>query len=123
MEDFVKRMIVEHRELNRKIRTLGNYIDSEKFDNNTDDEKVRKKKQLTAMIDYSSVLADRLRVYNVLCGLNGYTHKGKKIVIMSNELDLQDVAAIDNKLAKIAIYIGIASVIICVSALSVIAFC
>lgn len=123
MEDFVKRMIVEHRELNRKIRTLGNYIDSEKFDNNTDDEKVRKKKQLTAMIEYSSVLADRLRVYNVFCGLNGYTHKGKKIVIMSNELDLQDVAAIDNKLAKTGIYIGTAGIIICAIALSMIAFC
>lgn len=69
MKDFVKRMVVEHKELVARIEKLHNYIYSEK--SNADDkvEFANKCIQLASMKKYEEAL--RARLENQGIGFNG----------------------------------------------------
>ena len=92
MENFVKRLIVEHRELTERRNRLNNFI------NNTNSNEVSKKEllllgaQLVTMDSYINILENRLIEYDVEAKDGLY----KKIITASDVLgdtksDLDDI--------------------------------
>lgn len=63
MEDFVKRMIAEKEELKERIDGINNFIESDKYDDLTDDESDLLYEQLECMIKYLKVLSGRIGLY------------------------------------------------------------
>jgi hypothetical protein len=66
MNEFIKRIKVEHDDLGDKVKALRSFIGSEKFKTLSPDEQSLLKLQLRQMIPYLSTLRARLEFYSVL---------------------------------------------------------
>ena len=60
MEDYLKRMLVEQKELKEKVAKLEMFIDSYKFRSLTQDNQKLLKKQLSYMLGYLNTLTERI---------------------------------------------------------------
>lgn len=61
-ETYIDRMLIEATDLNEKAAKLGNFIDSEKHEWLSTQKKNLLKAQYAAMISYSTILLERIRV-------------------------------------------------------------
>lgn len=60
MEEYVRRMIDEHKELSSKIRALKNFLDTKQDEDFNDEKLAMMYAQKCAMETYSYILAQRL---------------------------------------------------------------
>lgn len=61
-ETYIDRMLIEATDLNEKAAKLGNFLSSEKHESLSDQKKNLLKAQYAAMISYSTILLERIRV-------------------------------------------------------------
>jgi len=65
MEPYQKRILVEEKELDTKIKKLGDFINmSPDYDTLSEEEKVRLTRQFWYMRDYSFVLRERIDAFD-----------------------------------------------------------
>ena len=60
MELYQERVIKEKEELDEKVSKLQAFVGSERFNSVESDEANRMRNQLSVMIDYSTILGDRI---------------------------------------------------------------
>ena len=60
MADYQVRVVEEKKELDNKVEKLNVFIGSDKFDAVGIDEQNRMRNQLSAMVDYSNILGERI---------------------------------------------------------------
>ena len=61
-ETYIDRMLIEATDLNLKAAKLGNFLSSEKHESLSDQKKNLLQAQYAAMVSYSTILSERIRV-------------------------------------------------------------
>lgn len=61
-ETYIDRMLIEATDLNLKSEKLGNFLSSEKHESLSDQKKNLLQAQYAAMVSYSTILSERIRV-------------------------------------------------------------